>query len=192
MQKDILVAVALVLCTGQAMAIYKCITPEGRITFQDAGCAGNGSASIIKQSASGPPLQENKNSWGGRSRSAVADAEAKIEIRTAINERRPAMGMTLGELEQALGLPQRVNTGTYQSGSSEQRVYDLHNPTWYVYTKGGTVTAFQSNTSLKKPVQCPSSLEIRNVETSASSVTLTEAQRYNYTKQLEAMRSCGK
>jgi len=190
-KKNVAVFAAIALCASQAIAINKCKAPDGRVTFQEIPCSDSDHATTMML-ALPPPGSSLPPNAGSAGQQAAAEADSRIAIRAAINERRPAIGMNLGELEQALGQPQRVNTSTTSHGMREQRVYDSGDPEWHVYVVAGRVTSYQSSWNGKKKVVCPSALEIRNVETSASSLTLNDAQRRQFARQLNEMRSCGK
>lgn len=91
--------------------------------------------------------------------------------------------MTAEQLQQVLGLPERVNVSNYGSGAME-RIYRRGDRTYYVYTQGGQVTAIQNRDTGRVRPPCPSSLELRNAETSASSRWASETARSQY----EALR----
>jgi hypothetical protein len=46
--KKIAAIALLAVCAGQAWAVNKCTLPDGRITFQDAPCAGSATGELIK------------------------------------------------------------------------------------------------------------------------------------------------
>ena len=125
----------------------------------------------------------------------AAELDKRSEIQSAVERREAVIGMTLEQLQQAMGLPDRLNTGDYQSGSRDQRIYDRNGRTWYVYTAGNLVTAVQTSATVGaaiKLVVCPSPLEIRNVEASASSITLSEGTRVEMLRQVREMKNCGR
>ena len=103
--------------------------------------------------------------------------------------------MTFPQLEQAMGLPNRINTGEYKSGSTQQRIYERGQTTWYVYIDEALVTAVQTSVNpgaKSNPTICPSSVELRAAETSASSITLSDAEKVERLKQIREMRNCGR
>ncbi len=142
MTKIICVAVLLALASTHSSAINKCVNSSGKVVFQDVPCAGTEQATTIKpwDQSEGPSLADVQ-----RQKQENKSGDKRIAIRIAINERRPLMGMTPAELEQALGQPQSINTGTYPGKSTQQRVYYLGNATWYVYMDNGTVSSFQNS-----------------------------------------------
>ncbi|MEI8169837.1 MAG: hypothetical protein WCG50_09185 [Rhodoferax sp.] len=189
----VVITACLVMCITHALAITKCISKDGKISFQETTCAETDKALIVMPSMQ--PTQPNRADVQAQQK-RNADAKNRIAIREAINERRPIIGMTYAELEQSIGLPQSINSTTSASGATQQRVYYFDSVTWYVYMSNGAVTSFQNAIGglgrKTSTVPCPSAHEIRSVETSASSITLTDEQRRKYAQQLSEMRSCGK
>lgn len=125
---------------------------------------------------------------------AVA-SDKRMLISSAVERGEAVIGMSNEQLQLSMGLPNRINTGEYQTGSTQQRIYERGMLTWYVYTDGKIVTAVQTSMSPGASAQlapCPSNLEIRNEETSASSITMSEAERVVRQKRISAMRLCGK
>ncbi len=101
--------------------------------------------------------------------------------------------MNMAQLQQVLGQPDRVNTSDYGRGVEEQRICDRGDRTFYVYTAGGVVRAIQNNVRVGAQTRtgpCPSTTEIRNLETTASSITVGEAERVEYARQIRKMRDC--
>lgn len=190
--KNIFCAGALLLICMQALANNKCTGVDGKVVFQDAPCMGKsevlGNRSPVGQSANGsaPPVD-----WKAK----ALESEKRLAISAAVERREAVIGMNYEQLQLALGLPNRINTGEYQTGSTQQRIYERGTLTWYVYTDGRSVTAVQTSTSPGATAQsaaCPSNLEIRNEETSASSITVSETERVVRQKRISAMRNCGK
>ena len=183
---------ALLLVVSPAWAISKCTGVDGKVVFQDAPCMGKGETMNIR---SAPAMASTAGTPGTDWKAKAAESDRRSEISAAIERREAMIGMTLEQLQQAMGLPNRINTGDYQSGSKDQRIYDRNGRTWYVYTTGNAVTAVQTSATIgaaSKPTNCPSSLEIRNAETSASSITLTEGVRVEMLRQIREMKNCGR
>lgn len=196
MYKKTLFLIALVgSVSGPAHAISKCTGADGKVVFQDAPCEGKGDVLNVRP-ASGertptPSATPPQASWQSKS----AESDKRTGIRLAMERREAVVGMSFQELEQAMGLPNRVNTGEYQTSSTQQRIYERGGTTWYVYTNGQFVTAVQSLQTpgaKKSPVSCPSAHEIRSAETSASSISLSDLERVERQKQIRDMRNCGK
>lgn len=189
--KVVLCAVALFLC-APAWAINKCTGADGKVVFQDAACEGRGEKMVVRSTQSAPAsTAATTPDW---QRDAV-EVDKRAAILEAIGKRVAVVGMNGAQLEQAMGLPNRINFGEYKTGSTQQRIYERGSSTWYVYTDEKFVTAVQMAATPGASTQalpCPTSHEIRDAETSASSITLTDAQRLEWAKRLRVMRSCGK
>ncbi|WP_395142216.1 DUF4124 domain-containing protein [Schlegelella aquatica] len=173
-------AIALVLATAASAAgaqVYQCPGPGGQKVFQQQPCVGGKELDV-------KPLPELGGTMLGGATAASLDIDRRIAIRLAAESGEPAVGMTAEQLQQVLGLPERVNVSNYGSGAMEQRIYRRGDRTYYVYTQGGQVTAIQNRDTGRVRPPCPSSLELRNAETSASSRWASETARSQY----EALR----
>lgn len=53
--KNACIAAALLLLASQAYAVNRCIGPDGRVSFQDAPCAGKGEAVVVKPATGAAP-----------------------------------------------------------------------------------------------------------------------------------------
>lgn len=183
---------AILLAISPAWAINKCTGADGKVAFQDAPCMGKGETLNIRSAPGKIGTAESPaTDWKAKE----AESDKRSEIYAAIERREAVIGMTLEQLQQAMGLPNRLNTGDYQSGSKDQRIYDRNGRTWYVYTAGNFVTAVQTSATVgaaSKPTVCPGPLEIRNAETSASSITLPEGARVEMLRQVREMKNCSR
>jgi hypothetical protein len=183
--KLLLAGVLLVLALPAA-AVYKCQTVDGKTTFQEIPCAIVEKQTDVRTFASPP--------------SSPATTEASAALRTAINQAivgsYPVRGMNLKELQSAIGEPTRINTGDYQGGFTEQRIYERAGGTTYVYTENGIVRSIETSESQRRAVpeqqarNCASAQEIKNEEVSANSITLTADQRQQRNRKIQRMREC--
>lgn len=187
-------AAAVVFLCSSTWAVNKCTAPSGRVSYQDAPCAGQGEALELRPASGTASAQEKSaptpKDWKAKS----AQADTRLAIQAAIMRREAVVGMTFAQLEQAMGLPNRINTGEYKSGSTQQRIYERGSTTWYVYTESGLVTALQTSVMPRSKAalrRCPNPVEIAAAETSASSITLSDAERVERLKQIGEMRNCG-
>lgn len=190
--KIAILSAALLLPFSSAWAVNKCTSADGKSVFQDAPCMGKGATLDIR---SAPPKKGLADSPAPDWKVKAAESDKRSEIQSAVERREAVIGMTIEQLQQAMGLPDRLNTGDYQSGSKDQRIYERSGRTWYVYTAGNLVTAVQTSATVgatSKPTVCPGSLEIRNAETSASSITLSEGMRVEMLRQVREMKNCGR
>lgn len=188
------VVMALSMASTGVFAINKCVGPDGKVSFQDAPCAGRGEKINVRPAS------------GKGDAAAAADAQARVEtlradndMSAAIREGRPIVGMTTAQLNQAMGLATKVNTDTGAGGLREQAIFERPTETWYVYTRNGRVESVQHRPG--PPIghgghgraerrNCPTSHEINNAITSATSITLTPEEREGRWRQIRAMQDC--
>ena len=114
----------------------------------------------------------------------------------AIARDDPLAGMTRTELDKAMGMLLKVNADNYAGKLKDQIIYDRLRQSWYVYTEDGIVTALQHRPGATQAsttnVRCPTSHEIRSMETSASNITLSDAERVQRRKEIAEARKCGR
>jgi hypothetical protein len=130
---------------------------------------------------------------GSGYQNAVEHDKRTLEIAAGMSGGYPVVGMSMSQLAQVLGQPYRINIDDYGRGPEEQRIYERGGRRYLVYTHGGRVRAVQNRTGYTtspRSRSCPSDLDIRNMEVTASSITLSDRQREVYAKQLEKMRAC--
>jgi hypothetical protein len=161
-------------------SVYKCPDGEDKIKFQDAPCTG-GTVINIKPSTG-----------------IVEPAAPRARVRSqpgASND--PMVGMGKNHLMQTLGQPDSATTTTgYDGAALETMTFMQHGKAITVYLRDGYV--FRSSTTERDWIRqqgqqtrnCPSPLEIRNAETSASSITLTKAERRERQRKIMYMKSC--
>ncbi len=186
--KPQLMAFAFLLAgTQPAQAqVYKCPDASGRTVIQQAPCM-DGQKLDVK------PAMGHDNAQNAR---AAKDRTARQgnaqDILVAISEGRPAIGMTEDQLRSALGHPTRINRTNHQGRTSDQWVYRRGDEPLYVYVRDGTVSAFQTTevVSSGDTRQCPSAMDIRNLETSASSVTISDEKRRALQRQVREAKAC--
>lgn len=183
------------LCTP-AWSINKCTGPDGRVAFQDAACGGKGEQIVVRPASGEANSPSGNDAPALTSKQKTTAADKRFAIQVAIERREAVIGMTSEQLQLAMGLPNRINTGEYKSGSTQQRIYERPGTTWYVYTDGQFVTAVQtsigSTAQSRSSGPCPSAHDIRSAETSASSITLSESDRTERQKQIRDMKNCGR
>lgn len=174
-------------------AINKC-TVDGKTVFQDTPCAGKGEALTVRP-ASGHSNASTVES-AAKTKRDIASIEWRSKINAAISRSEPLVGMTRAELDKAMGTPTKLNANNYDGRLKDQIIYDRPRQSWYVYTEDGVVTSIQHRPSMTRDVaqtvKCPSPMEIRSMETSASSITLSEAERVERLKQIGEAKKCGR
>lgn len=194
MFKAALFAAALVLASP-AWAVNKCTGPDGKTVFQDIPCADGKGEKLNIRATSTPAVNV----------SATGDAQGRLEkmkrdneMAEAIRTHKPLVGMTVAQLQEAMGLATKVNANNYNGTQSEQVIYERPQETWLVYTRNGVVESIQhrpgtpiGSTPTRTAGPCPSPHEIRNAITSASSMTISDAERVERWKAIKAMQACG-
>jgi hypothetical protein len=180
------------LVASPAWAVNKC-TIDGKTVFQDAACPGKGEAITVRP-ASGHAQPSTANSAAMKAKSELAALNRRAEVRGAIERREPLVGMTQAELLEAMGQPDRANLANYNGVQHNQLIYERGGRTLYVYTDAGVVKAIQNTESVgvarRVAVRCPSPMEIRAMETSASSITLSDAEKVERLRQIGEARKC--
>lgn len=176
-----------------AWAVNKCTGPDGAVVFQDAPCTGKGQTLTIRPGSghSGAGAAES----AARTQGEIAAINRRSETSAAITRGVPLIGMTLDELDRAMGAPSRHNPANYGGVQHDQLIYDRGGRTWYVYTEAGIVRSIQNSERIgaaPQSVRCPSSLEIRAMETSASSIALSDRERVERLRQIGDAKKCGR
>lgn len=177
----------------EAQAINKCIGADGKVAFQDAPCTGNGEKMDVR-----PASGHSAPAAAGEAQGRLDKLKSDNLMSEAIRTRRPLVGMTLTQLQDAMGTPTKVNADNYNGAQREQVVYERPHETWLVYTRSGMVESIQhrpgalvGSTPARNSGPCPSQHDIRNAITSASSMMLSEAERVERWKSIRAMQVCG-
>lgn len=179
-------ALGATACSLTNAQVFRCPDPNGRTVLQQAPCMGGRELDV--KPATGP--DNAQNALAAKERTGRQGNAQDILI--AISEGRPAIGMTEEQLRSALGNPSRINRANYQGRTSDQWVYHRNGEPLYVYVRNGAVNAFQS-TEIATPGharQCPTRMDIRNLETSASSVTISEERRATLRRQVAEAKAC--
>lgn len=167
--------------------VYKCPDASGRTLIQQLPCTG-GTELNVKPATGGDNLA-NARAAGQR---AGRDGNNQ-EILTAIGQRKPAIGMTEDNLRMAMGTPTRKNTGNYGGRQSDQVIFERSDGTWYVYVREGLVSSIQFSNYPNRTHstrRCPSSLEIRNLETAANSNTVSREEMQVRQRRLAEAKAC--
>lgn len=186
------VVAGLLMCSP-AWAVNKCTDAAGKVSFQDAPCAGKGETLTVRPSGGAvPPATTDAASMAA---AEIAAMNRRADIRAAIERREPMVGMTTAELQEAMGQPNRSNLANYNGAQHNQLIYERGARTYYVYTDGGYVKSVQdaeaAGGARRSATRCLSSTEIRALETSASSITLGDAERAERLRQISAAKRCG-
>lgn len=193
---SVIALAAIAFAASPAWAINKCTQADGSVAFQDAPCSGGKAEAITVRPASGHAQGVSTTDAATKAAASTSAVDARFEVHQAIERREPLIGMTLEELDQAMGKPDRANLANYDGRPHNQLIYERGARTLYVYTDGGRVKAIQNSESIagtrKANVKCSSPMEIRSMETSASSITLSEEERVERLRQIWEAKKCGK
>ena len=175
-------ATALALLPVPAAAVNKCIWPGGQITFQDAPCVGKGEALTVRPASGDVNVNVNVNASSEqsaeRTRREIAVINRRSEVNQAIARGEPLVGMSRAELDQAMGAPTRVNADNDGGVMKSQIICERPQATWLVYAEADVVTRLQNRPTIGRSaaapaVHCPTPFEIRNMQTGASSSSLS-------------------
>ncbi len=182
-----------VLSLDAAWAINKCAVQGGGYVFQDLPCLGKGES--IKVMPGSGSADAGTAEAITKSKKMVADVNWRSKVQEAIASHFPLIGMTRSELDQAMGAPTKVNASNYAGVLKDQIIYRQPQQTWYVYTEQGLVTSIQNSpetnsSATSKP--CLSPYVIKEMETSASSILLGDAERAERLKQIGEAKKCGR
>ena len=135
MQLRHIAALAALLLSTPAMAVYKCKDQYGRTIYQDSACTETQQAEKI-----------NTTPATGRDRDAER-ANKHIQqmnnLNAAINTGL-AIGLTSDQAQGLFGTPNTINRTTTQHGVNEQWVYEQGYARVYIYLKNNVVTSTQN------------------------------------------------
>lgn len=181
-----------------AWAINKCTNASGEVVFQDMPCLGKGE--MLKVSPSSGHASETAPDAVSKMNTETQTRKWRETVNQAIFRHVPLVGMSRKDLDDAMGSPTTVNASNYSGVLKDQIIYRQSTQTWYVYTDQGVVSSIQNvpgtnvaaESNSAKAVRCLSNHEIRGMETSASSLTLGDAERAERWKQIGDAKKCGK
>jgi len=138
--KRCITATALLCCAFGALAqIYKCPDANGRTIFQQDPCEGGKPIKVD------PPADSADTPEALAAKARLAKLKHDNDMRQAIREHYPLIGMTEKQLLQAMGAPNEVNTGNYSGTRRDQIIWRRPDATWYVYTENGVVESIQTS-----------------------------------------------
>lgn len=185
------IIIAACLSVLPAFAVNKC-TVNGKTVYQDAPCHGGGTAIDARPNgAFGEAVPATQSR-----RSQPRGDDVPVNHQAVLNGMatgKPAVGMTENQLEIAMGRPQRINSGDYQGRQRDQLIYERDGVTYYVYVRDGVVSSVQRSEgyrSSRPQKRCPTSIEIRNLETSANSATISSRERRELQHEVWRAKNC--
>jgi hypothetical protein len=186
-------AAMLVLASAAASAQFKCRQPGGAVSYQQLPCPVGAAQQEVQLKAARPD---------GAASAAPPDFKAQIveldrprAIREAIDAGRPAVGMTRGELDLAMGRADRTLETEAGSKPREQLSYFRNGRTFTVDVLAGVVTSVRNDPGVPAAARrpdCPGEREIRDLETELSKIAVRDKPREQarLTRRLDAARAC--
>ena len=192
MRTTLLIATATMLVAAPAWAVNKCKGPDGKVSFQDAPCSGQGEKIEVRPASGHADPAKQGDALAQRDKLKADNAMAE-----AIRTHKPLVGMTAAQLQESMGTPTRVNASNYNGVLHDQLIYERPGETWYVYTRNGRLEAFQHTPAINRAPQaasgpCPTAHEIRSAEISATSMTVGDAERAERLRAIAEMKKCGR
>lgn len=149
-------------------AQFKCVHADGKVSFQQMPCAeGSKSNNLDIRPGSG---------------SITGTTEAQKRNWAAIARGMPEVGMTLKDLEAAMGQPSKANLAQYGPNTHDQLIYYRSSRTIYVYLRNGVVTSVQNQAGgeikVGEPYRepCPTPVQIKELEFEASRIANRDNQ----------------
>ncbi|GAB4404184.1 MAG: hypothetical protein OHK0048_23600 [Rhodoferax sp.] len=176
------------LLATPAWAIYKCAAPQGRVGYQDRPCDG-APIKHLPEAPAAPASAPTPEAW----RAKAAKADAQLAIHAAIERHQPLRGMTLAQLDLAMGEPDERSVTHSSTGRHEYRTYRRDGILWRVALREDVVDSV-SHRALpagKSKAKCPDPQTLERLRLRASSITLTDAERAKAQKALKkAEQAC--
>jgi len=114
-----------------------------------------------------------------------------VDIAAGVSAGYPVIGMSMYQLAQVLGEPNRVYFEDLGSGPRERRLYRRGIRTYIIEADKGKVVSIQHDAAgtQKAARNCPSDIEMRNMETTASSIGTSDARRREINRRLSELRA---
>lgn len=166
--------------TAASAEVYKCPDPGGKTKFQDTPCTGGTRQSVKPVTIDSTP--------GYQTRPGAYPSTSSSD---------PMVGMGKNALLQALGTPSKTTTTTDYAGNEiESLMFTQRGKAIVAYLKNGFVFSTSSverewiGQTPSTQRKCPSATDIRNAETSAGSITITESERREKRWAVARMKAC--
>ena len=170
------VAFSMLTALAASAEVYKCPDAGGKHKFQDTPCTGGARQNVKPVTIDSTP--------GYQTQSTPYSKQSSSD---------PMVGMGKNSLLQALGQPSRTTTTTNAAGDHIESLMFLQNGKAIVtYLKNGFVfsTTSVERDSFGEQRNCPSAIDIKNAETSANSITLTDREKLNRRYDIARMKAC--
>lgn len=186
---------ALFAALPSAWAVNKCLV-DGKTVYQDAPCSAGAGTKLELPSSPGTTPGTAPSQLPARPQSSAGRIPVdNTAVLNGMATGKPVVGMTENQLNIAMGRPNRTNAGNYEGQQRDQLIYDRGDVTYYVYVREGVVSSVQASSGYRpRPVRrgrCLTALEVRNLQTSANSVTISERERLELYRQIrEGKEAC--
>ncbi|HMS27260.1 MAG TPA: hypothetical protein PKC80_07800 [Burkholderiaceae bacterium] len=200
-----IIFIALIAINLPAMALYKCATPGGGTAFQDVPCAGK-SETVNVQGSNKQAMDSTSSSGNGTCEKALFSTQKFndpysvqiVSITKSGTDAIPYANTSVVATKYVVIANAKNTNGAYEGEKS-----------YICYTSPDGLRLLQFNSSpnsrnrlhtnqqsadvsaTTKSSRCPTAQEIRDMETSASSIRLSDNERQLRLKQIGEARLCG-
>jgi len=162
-------ALLLFVLSSAAQAQYQCKQAQGGTRFQQTPCAAGETQTALKL----PPAGAQPVAPSAEQRRAQLDAlDRRVAVRAAIEAGRPVVGMSLAELDLAMGQASELRAGQWGGDVVEERRYQRQGRQVSVTVQNGQVVAVQERSAAHKNRErpCATAREIRDLEIEISKI----------------------
>lgn len=201
----IFIFVALVAINLPAMALYKCATPSGGTTFQDVPCTGKGETMNV-QGNSKVAIDSTSSSGNNTCEKALFTTQKFndpysvqiVSITKSGTEAIPYANTSVVATKYLLVANAKNPNGAYD-GEKSYICYTSPDGLRLLQFTASSNSRNRQNTNQPsvdssakaKSARCPTLQEIKDMETTASSIRLSESERKERLKQIGEARLCG-
>jgi hypothetical protein len=149
--KKTVIGISLAAASCAAWSIYKCPTANGGAAYQDAPCP-DGQAIKARPNGATTSDAPPATSWKSRNEQKRIDDEfdpAKISparIQVGMANHYPVVGMTLYQLDVAMGRPATIRSEFKSNNQYDVYLYRLKDKMYDVYVRNGMVESIIAET----------------------------------------------
>lgn len=187
--------IGFLVAAAPALAQFKCMTADGKAIYQQTACQSGSRSEKIDMSNTVPADPSGATTGADSARRKLLIMQQQAAISRAVTNRYPIVGMTVGDLNMAMGAPDVVNSSDYGRGLEQQAIYYRGDRTLYAYTRAGLVTAVQDTAGSNRTAartNCPDRQAMDNEAVSLNSITLGSEERDRRKRELGLLRQqCG-
>ena len=187
--------IGFLVAAAPALAQFKCMTADGKPSYQQTACQGSSRSEKLDMSNTALADPSGATTGADSTRRKLLVMQQQAAIAQAITNRYPIVGMTVGDLNMAMGSPDVVNSSDYGRGLEQQAIYYRGDRTLYAYIRAGNVTAVQDTAGGNRTAaraNCPDRQAMDNEAVSLNSITLGIEERDRRKRDLWHLRQqCG-